>query len=64
MRVEGLGELKNAVTSFGNQTRDLPAYSTVPEPTTLPRTSMHLNMSLSVAQIIGLQRRMAWWVVK
>jgi hypothetical protein len=37
MRLEGLGQLKNPMTSSGTETRGLPACSTVPQPTTLPR---------------------------
>jgi hypothetical protein len=37
VRLEGLGELKISNDLVGNQTRELPACSTVPEPTTLPR---------------------------
>jgi hypothetical protein len=36
LALEGLGKLKNAAISQGNQTRDLPICSTVPQPTTLP----------------------------
>jgi hypothetical protein len=35
MRLEGLGKLKNPMAS--SETRDLPAYSIVPQSTTLPR---------------------------
>jgi hypothetical protein len=37
MKLEGLGQLKKSNNFMGNQTRDLPACSTVPQPTTLPR---------------------------
>jgi hypothetical protein len=37
LRLEGLGQLKNTMNSFGNRTHDLPACSIVPQPTTLPR---------------------------
>jgi hypothetical protein len=37
MRLEGLGQLKNPVTSLGIRSRDLPACSIVSHPTTLPR---------------------------
>jgi hypothetical protein len=35
--LEGLGPLKNKIHLIGTRTRDLPACSTVPQPTTLPR---------------------------
>jgi hypothetical protein len=38
VRLEGLEQLKNPMTSNGNQNRDLPARSAVPQQTTLPRT--------------------------
>jgi hypothetical protein len=37
MRLEGLGKLKISNYLIGNRTRDLPACSIVPQPTTLPR---------------------------
>jgi hypothetical protein len=37
VRLEGLGKLKKS-TSSGIRSRDLPACSVVPQPTTLPRT--------------------------
>jgi hypothetical protein len=36
MRLEGLGQLKK-INLIGIRTRDLPDYSIVPQPTTLPR---------------------------
>jgi hypothetical protein len=36
VRLEGLGKLKKKSTSSGTRTGDLPAYSRVPQPTTLP----------------------------
>jgi hypothetical protein len=38
VRLEGLGQLKKSNDFKGNQIRNLPACSTVPQPTTLPRT--------------------------
>jgi hypothetical protein len=35
--LEGLAQLKKSNEFFGNGTRDLPAFSIVPQPTTLPR---------------------------
>jgi hypothetical protein len=43
VRLEGLGQLKK-VHLIGNLTRDLPACSIVPEPTTLPRAPILLYM--------------------
>jgi hypothetical protein len=37
VRLKGLGQLKNPVTSSGTKLRDLPACSIAPQPTTLPR---------------------------
>jgi hypothetical protein len=38
LRLEGLGKLKKkSNVLIGNRTRDLPAYSIVHQPTTLPR---------------------------
>jgi hypothetical protein len=42
VRLEGLGQQKKSNNLIGNQTRDLPACSTVPQPTTLPRDPSHL----------------------
>jgi hypothetical protein len=42
VRLEGLGQLKIAVTSSGNRTRDLPACSIVPQPTTLPHATIYI----------------------
>jgi hypothetical protein len=39
MRLEGLVELKEISDLIGNRTRELPACSIVPQPTTLPRAS-------------------------
>jgi hypothetical protein len=36
--LEGLGQLKTSSDIIGNQTRDLPACSIVPQPIMLPRT--------------------------
>jgi hypothetical protein len=38
VRLEGLGQLKKSNDLIGNRTRNLPACSIVPQPTTLPRT--------------------------
>jgi hypothetical protein len=37
MLLEGLGKLKKSNNLIENRTRDLPACSIVPQPTTLPR---------------------------
>jgi hypothetical protein len=37
VRLEGLGKLKKFYDFIGTLTSDLPAYSIVPQPTTLPR---------------------------
>jgi hypothetical protein len=42
VRLEGLGKLKKS-TSSGIRSRELPACSVVPQPTTLPRTLLLCN---------------------
>jgi hypothetical protein len=37
MQLEGLGKLKKFIDLIGTPTRNLPAYSIVPQTTTLPR---------------------------
>jgi hypothetical protein len=37
VRLEGLSKLKKKIHLIGTRTRDLPACSIVPQPTTLPR---------------------------
>jgi hypothetical protein len=41
VRLEGLDQLKNSSDLSGYQTRNLPACSIVPQPTTLPRVPGH-----------------------
>jgi hypothetical protein len=57
VRLEGLGQFKNPMTS-GIQSRDLPACSVVPEPTTLPRAQavrlLERALMLLQAAIISL----------
>jgi hypothetical protein len=43
MRLEGLGGLKKSNGVIGNRTRDLPACSIVPQPTTLLKTNWKNN---------------------
>jgi hypothetical protein len=50
VRLEGLGQLKK-IHLIGTRTRDLPACSIVPQPTTLPRAS-HRNSSSSIVMCI------------
>jgi hypothetical protein len=42
VRLEGLGQLKNLSDLIRNGTRDHPAGSIVPQPTTLPRAPTHI----------------------
>jgi hypothetical protein len=35
--------MKNSIDTIGNQTRDLPAYRTVPQPTALPRQTKQVR---------------------
>jgi hypothetical protein len=37
--------MKNSNDTIGNRTRDLPAYSSVPQPTASPRSSTHVSSS-------------------
>jgi hypothetical protein len=39
VRLEGLGQLKKCSDFIGTRSRDLPAFSIVPQPTTLPRAA-------------------------
>jgi hypothetical protein len=48
MRLEVLGQLKNAMTSSGNRTLEVPACSIVSQPTTLP----HSPALISVYSIV------------
>jgi hypothetical protein len=61
MRPEGLS-LKNSSDSIGNQTRDLPACSAVPQPTVPPRTlavfGEEPNSSHSPATLFSRSRSM------
>jgi hypothetical protein len=41
VRLEGLGQLKNPMTSYGNRTRNLPACSKVPQPPTLAHAPLY-----------------------
>jgi hypothetical protein len=41
LRLVGLGQLKKSNDLIGNRIRDHPVCSTVPQPTTLPRTPSH-----------------------
>jgi hypothetical protein len=51
MHLEGLGQLKKFNDLIGNQTRDLPDCSIVPQPTMLPRASSHTkNMNTQCGQ--------------
>jgi hypothetical protein len=45
VRLEGLGQLKNPI---GNRTRDLPACSIAPQPTTLPHASNSLVTAMNL----------------
>jgi hypothetical protein len=40
--LEGLGQLEKSNDLIGNRTRDLPDYSIVPQPTTLPSASQFI----------------------
>jgi hypothetical protein len=53
MRLEGLGKLKKKIHLMGTQTRDLPACSIVPPPTTLPRAHYCNTCIISVHLEIG-----------
>jgi hypothetical protein len=42
VRLEGLGQLKKKIHLIGTRTRDLPAYSIVPQQSTLPRAPSNI----------------------
>jgi hypothetical protein len=46
VRLEALGKLKTVNDLIGSRTRDLPACSIVPQPTTLPRDLSNVNQSV------------------
>jgi hypothetical protein len=60
VRLEGLGQLKKKIHLIGTRTRDLPACSIVPEPTTLPRApqlylyKIEINEMTTVRNIFDL----------
>jgi hypothetical protein len=56
--LEGLGQLKNSDDLNGNQTRNLPACSIVPQPTTLPRAPQckHIGGPQTLKATTGLQK--------
>jgi hypothetical protein len=43
--------MKNSTDIIGNRTRYLPAYSTLPQPTALPRTPLHVKYPLFLSDI-------------
>jgi hypothetical protein len=52
VRLEGLGQLKKFNDLVGKRSRDLPAYSIVPQPTTLPRAPLLLYTKTKHAGVI------------
>jgi hypothetical protein len=49
VQLEGLGKLKKKSNNFdGIQTYNLPAFSTVPQPTMLPRVPIHILSIISI----------------
>jgi hypothetical protein len=46
VRLEGLGILKKSSNLIGNSNRDLSACSIVPQPTTLPRAPIIIDMNV------------------
>jgi hypothetical protein len=54
VRLEELGKLKKS-TSSGIRTGDLPACSTVPQPTTLPRAPAKVNMLWKLLEISSVK---------
>jgi hypothetical protein len=53
VRLEGLGKLKKSNDLIGNRSRDIPACSIVPQPSTLPRDPIisHVDPKLSLLYI-------------
>jgi hypothetical protein len=48
VRLERLGQLKNANDLIGNRTRDFPACSIMPQPTTLPRADIYIGIRIFI----------------
>jgi hypothetical protein len=69
VRLEGLGQLKKSNNLIGNRTRNLPACSTVPQPSTLPRAPTHSdNTNIDFLNIIYrpvfiLKQRFGNWIL-
>jgi hypothetical protein len=51
VRLEGLGQWENFNDLIGNRTRDLPACSIAPQPTTLLRTPLKMIMTYTDSTI-------------
>jgi hypothetical protein len=58
VRPEVLGELKISNDLVGNRTRELPACSIVPEPTTLPRAPSQNAVAEAVEASLATAERM------
>jgi hypothetical protein len=54
VRLEGLGKLKKKIHLIGTRTRDLPACTIVPQPTTLPRAPSYMNILI---HLINTEKR-------
>jgi hypothetical protein len=48
VRLEGLGQLRKSNDFIGTRTRDLPIWSIVPQPTTLPRSPNILDSRANI----------------
>jgi hypothetical protein len=55
VRLEGFGQLKKSNYLIGTRTRDLPACTIVPQPTTLPRApnQIHIHVEIKIATTSG-----------
>jgi hypothetical protein len=67
VQLEGLGQLKK-IHLIGTRTRDLPASSTVPQPTTLPRATCDAKIvwnytSISLRDVVLLHRGSVFFIL-
>jgi hypothetical protein len=55
VRPEGLCQMKNSNDTIGNQTRDVPACSAVPQPTASPRAKQECSVDITKRISVTLQ---------
>jgi hypothetical protein len=54
VRLEGLGKLKGFIHLIWSRTRDLPACSIVPQPTTLPRDNIKMDLRIIGREAVNM----------